>query len=79
MRTFLIEQADAAGGVAEQHQVLAEQPHPQRRAVGLGDLSGKRRGNPITAHQRAHGGVGTDAREEFVFVLREHGPTSIDD
>ena len=33
VRAVLLHQADPPGGVAERHQVLAEQPHPGRRAA----------------------------------------------
>jgi hypothetical protein len=38
MRTALVEEPDAVLRVAEQHQVLAHETDPDRRAIGLGDL-----------------------------------------
>ncbi len=78
MRAALVEQADAAVGVAEQHQVLAQEPHAHRRRVRLGDLMGERRRNPIAAHQFAHRRAGADAGEQFVFFLARARARSID-
>jgi len=74
----VVDQPDATLRVAEQHQVLAQEPHAHRHTIGLGDRLRKRHRNPITAHQRAHCGAGADAGQQVVFVMREHGPTSMD-
>ena len=35
----LVEEADAAIAVAKRDEVFAQEPHPHRRAVRLGDLA----------------------------------------
>ena len=72
MRAILVEHAEAALGVAEHHQVLAEQAHPQRRAVGLGHLFGKARRDPVAAHDLPHRRRTLDAAQEVV-LFRRHG------
>ena len=47
MRAELLDQADAALGVAERHQVLAEQADAHRRAVRFGDLARQQRRDPV--------------------------------
>ena len=73
MRTVLVEQADAALAVAEGHEVLAEQPYPDRRAVPLRQLAGEQGRDPVPAQGGAHGGAAIDPGQERVVLAREHG------
>ena len=73
MRAEFLDQADAALGVAERDEVLAEQADAHRRAVGLGDLARKQRGDPVAAHRVAHRRARADAGDEFVLLARQHG------
>jgi len=66
MRAELLDQADAALGVAERDQVLAEQAGARRRAVGFGDLAREQRGDPIPAHGVAHRGALSHPGDKFV-------------
>ena len=59
--TELVEQADAAAGVAERDEVLAEQAHAHGRAIGLRQLPAEQRRQPVAAHRGAHGGGVADA------------------
>ena len=68
MRAEFLDQADAAVGVAERHQVLAEQADARRRAIGFGDLAREQRGNPVHAHRIAHRGALSHPGDEFVFL-----------
>ena len=68
VRAELVDQPDLAVGVAERDQVLAEQPHAHRRAVGLGDLAREQRGDPIPPHRVAHRGALAHPGDEFVFL-----------
>ena len=54
MRAQFVEHAEPALAVAEHDQVLAEQAHPQRRAIGFGHLLGEAGGDPVPAHDLAH-------------------------
>jgi hypothetical protein len=65
MRAELVDQADAALRVAERDQLLAEDLHPHRRAVGLGHFAGEQHRHPVAAHQLAHGGAGAGAHQQF--------------
>ena len=75
MRAVFVEHAEPALGVAEHHEVLAEQAHAQRRAVGRGDFLREARRDPVAAHDLPHRRVAFDAAEEIVFFGR-HGVVS---
>ena len=76
MRTIFVQEPDAALGVAEGDEVLAQQPHPYRRAVGLGDLAGEQGGNPISPHGPAHRSIPFHPGDELVFLARQHHRSS---
>src|SRR5262245_38676646 len=67
MRAELVEQADAALGVAECDERLAQQLHAHRRAIRLGQLPAMPRRYPIAAEKIAHQGTGAGLRERVVF------------
>src|SRR5258708_20468410 len=48
MRAELVEEADATVAVTEGDEVLTQQAHPHRRAIGLGDLARQAGGDPLT-------------------------------
>src|SRR5262249_60193140 len=73
MRAELFEQTDAAFRVAERHQVLAEQLHADRRAVGLGQLPREQRRDPVTPDGVAHRRARADASDELVLFVGQHG------
>src|SRR5207253_1503010 len=54
MRAVLVERAQAPLGVAEEHEILANEAHPQRCAVRRVDLFGEACGEPVAAHHPAH-------------------------
>jgi hypothetical protein len=65
----LVDQAGAAVGIAKRQELFAKQPDPNLRAVGLRDLARLQGGDPVAAHQGAHGRAGTDAGEGFRHLL----------
>ena len=76
MRAVVLDQPDPTRRDAERDEVLAEQTHAHRRAVGLGELGGEQRGNPVLADEVARGCPGSDAAEEVVLGGGEHrGPS----
>ena len=76
VRAQFIQQTDAPFRIAESHEVLAKQSHPHGRPVGLRDLAGEQRRQPISAHGFAHRRSGSDAGDDLVFFLRQHGRRS---
>ena len=78
MRAELVDQADAALGVAEGDQLLAHQLDPHRRAVRLGQFRRQQERRPIAAQQFAHQRAGADAAELVVLFTRHHGDVSSD-
>ena len=72
VRAEFVDEADAAVAVAERDEVLAQQLHPDRRAVGLGDLARQAGRDPIPPHRIAHRGARSDAGDQFVFFRWQH-------
>ena len=78
VRALPVDQAPALLSVAEQDQVLAEQPHRLDRAPGHArieariELVDQRRRLPVAAHQRAAGRTRADAGDQLV-LLGLHG------
>ncbi len=77
MRAELVDQADAALGVAEGDQLFAHQLDLDRRTVRLGQLVGEQERRPIAAQQFAHQRAGADAAELLVLFTRHHGDVSL--
>src|SRR6185436_3172108 len=72
MRAELVDEPDAALGVAESHQRLAEKLHPHRRAIGLGQLPGVEGWYPVPSEKVAHDRAGTGLRQGVVLFLGDH-------
>ena len=72
VRTMLIDHSEPAQAVPKRHQVLAQQAHPNGRAVGGCHFLGHARGNPVTPHQRAHRGAALDPAEQIVLFGAQH-------
>ena len=72
VRAVLGDEPDLAPAVAEGDQVLAEQPHLLRRAVGRGQLVRGQAGHPVLAQQPAHGRATADPTEKLVVLVGEH-------
>ena len=77
MRAVFVEHADAALAVAEHDEILAEQAHLDRRAVGLGHFLRQAGRDPVAAHDLAHRRVAFDAAQQVVFLRRHHGGVSL--
>ncbi len=58
--------------VAEHDEILAEQPHLDRRAVRLGHLFGQASRDPVAAHDLSHRRVAFDAAQQVVFFGGHH-------
>src|SRR5262249_47812933 len=69
VRAELVDEADLAFAVAEGEQLLAQNLHTHRRAVGLGDLAREQNRYPVAPHQAAHRRVGPGAHEGFGHLL----------
>jgi hypothetical protein len=70
MRAMLAEDAEPTLCIAEDDQVLAQEPCPHWRPVGLGDFFRQAGGQPMAAHQRAHRRCPLDPAQELVFFRR---------
>ncbi len=71
MRAAFLHEADPSIGHAEGDEVLAEQPDPLGRAVGL-ELGRAACGHPVFAQHVAHRRAGADPGEQFVVGLVQH-------
>jgi hypothetical protein len=71
LRAGFLHEADPAVGRAEGDEVLAEQPHPLGRAVGL-ELGRAARRHPIFAQHRAHRRARPDPGQQLVVCAVEH-------
>jgi hypothetical protein len=71
VRTPVIENSDAASGVAERDQLLAQQHQTHLLAVPL-ELGGKTGGNPELPHEFPHRGVAVDAGSELFIGFVDH-------
>ena len=72
VRAIFVEHAEAALAVAEHDEILAEQPHLDRRAVGLRHFLRQAGRNPVAAHDLAHRRVAFDAAQQIVFFGGHH-------
>src|SRR5947207_12351273 len=72
MRAVLVQHAELSVAVAEDHQVFADQPRLDRRAVLLGDFFRKTGWQPVAAHDAAHRRIAFDAAEKLVLIPGQH-------
>ncbi len=73
MRAELFEQPDPPFGVAERHQVLAQELDPHGRAIGLGQFRGEQGRDPVAPQGVPHRRARADARDELVLFVGQHG------
>src|SRR5690349_293949 len=67
------DQADAAVGIAECDELLAQQLHTNRRAVALGDFFGQDRGHPVAPEEISEQRAVTGSSELIVlFLVQRH-------
>ncbi len=77
MRAGLVDQPDAAFGVAEGDQILAKQADALRLPV-LGEIRRRQERNPVQPKQVAERRAFADPHQAFIVFAREHGlPPSI--
>jgi hypothetical protein len=72
VRAVLVDYPEPAEAVAKRHQVFAQQSHPHRCAVALGDLFGQTRRYPVAAHQLAHRRIALDPAKQLVVFDAQH-------
>lgn len=72
MRAVFAEQAGSTPGIAESHEIFAQEAHPNRRAVRSRDLFGQQGRDPVSPHQLAHRRLTAYAGEQIVFSLAQH-------
>ena len=77
VRAVFVEHADAALAVAKHHEILAQEAHLDRRAVGLGDLLRQAGRDPVAPHDLAHRRIAFDAAQQVVFLGGQHGGASL--
>ena len=63
MRAELVDQPESVLGIAEADELVAEQPHAHRRAIGLGQLFGEQRRQPVAPEKIAHRRARSRARQ----------------
>src|SRR5438105_7216559 len=79
VRAELVDESQPVLRVAERDQALAEDLHPHRRAVGLRQLFGEERRQPVAAEKLAHRRVWTGSAQQFVlFRSHERGSCIVD-
>ena len=54
MGAILVDEPDPALAVAKGDEVFAQEPHPHRRSVGLGEFAREQGRDPIEPHRAAH-------------------------
>lgn len=67
MRANVIDQSDLPIGVAEGHEIFAQEPHAQRCAIRVRQVGGLECGNPVLTEEIAHGRAGANTGQEVVF------------
>ena len=72
MNAAVADECKRARGTAEGDQVLAEESHPEWRAIGL-ELPRVHEGQPVVPHQLAHRRAGADLGEFRAFDRGGHG------
>ncbi len=73
VRTFLVEDADPALGVAECHHILAEQTKADRVAIRSRQFLGDEGGHPEAPEQFAHRRARAYPAQQFVLFGSQHG------
>jgi len=72
MRAELVEESDAALRVTKGHQVFTQELDTHGRTIGFRQLRREQRRDPVSAHGVAHRRAGTNACDEFVFLVCQH-------
>ena len=73
VRAELVEESDAAVRVSKRHQVFAQELDAHGRTIGLRKLRREQRRDPVTAHGVSHRRSGTNAGDELVLFVCQHG------
>jgi hypothetical protein len=73
VRTVFVHHANAPLRVAEDHQVLAEDPRLDRRPIRLAHLFDKADWRPVPAHELPHWSIAFHPAQQIVFLDCQHG------
>ena len=73
VRAVVLDQRGASGRGAKGDQVLAQEPDPDGRSVGLGQLARQQRRDPVLPDEVAHRRARADPTEELVVFPGQHG------
>jgi hypothetical protein len=76
MRAIFVEEPDPPLAVAKGDEVLAQEPHPHRRSIGLGDLAREECRDPVAPHRVAHRAALPHPGDQLVFLARQHHQSS---
>jgi hypothetical protein len=72
MRAERLDDADAAVGIAEGHQVLAQELDPNRRTIGFGEFLWQQGWQPEAAQQLAHRRARVGLGDQRVVFSAQH-------
>jgi hypothetical protein len=72
MEAVLAQDTKSLLGISKDNQVLAQQPGAHRPAVGFGHLLGHADGEPVPAHDAAHGSIALDAAQKLILFASKH-------
>jgi len=73
VRAIVFQKPDFASAVSKRDQLFAKQQDPHGVAIRRGQFRGQQCWHPILPHQVAHRRSPTNARDQFVVFLLEHG------
>src|SRR6185437_10335996 len=74
VRAIGIDESDPAGAVAKRDQILAQKPHPDRRAVLFRQFTRQRGRLPIAAEQNTRGRAGPHPDEALAVFVPHPSP-----
>jgi hypothetical protein len=69
MRAQPVDQSNAARGVAEGHQPLAQQGNPHRVAIRTWQILAQQHRNPVASQQLAHRRALAHPRQTFILLF----------
>src|SRR5581483_5280600 len=72
VRTMVPQETDPASHVPEGDQLLAQQLHPDGRAVRRGQLAGRQRRYPVLTHHVTHRGPWSHPTDRVVVFFAQH-------
>src|SRR4029077_5925559 len=76
VRAIFVQEPDPPLTVAKGDEVFAQEPHPYRRTLGLGDLAREQCRDPVAPHRVAHRAALPHPGDQLVFLARQHRQTA---